>query len=89
MLKTLIVGAIAAVVGTKLKKAYDAGKLDPYIDRAKAAASEARNARATMRQPGSAPAASRKARLSPSDSPSKPARAAPWPIDTRAIPEKS
>lgn len=83
MLRTLIVGAIAAVVGTKLKKAYDSGKLDPYIDRAKAAAHDARHA--TLRRPGSAPAASRKARLSPSDSPSKPARAAPWPVDSRAI----
>jgi len=35
MLRTFIVGVIAAVAGSKLKKAYDEGKLQPYIDKAK------------------------------------------------------
>jgi len=78
MLRTLIVGAAAAIIGTKLKKAYDAGKLDPYIDRAKAAMKEAQNSSATR-------SARQDARSSSADA-SKPARATPWPIDTRAIP---
>ncbi len=77
MLRTLIVGAVAAIVGTRLKKAYDAGKLDPYIDRAKAAMNDARDTKSST---------GRNARRSPSDDASKPARATPWPIDTRAMP---
>lgn len=90
MLRTLIVGAIAAIVGTKLKKAYDEGKLDPYIDRAREAAGDAKDRLAenagTLRKPASPPQASESARLSPSDSPSKPPKAAPWPADGRAVP---
>ncbi len=90
MLRTLIVGAIAAIVGTKLKKAYDEGKLDPYIEKAKEAAGDAKqrvseNA-GTLRKPARPPEASKSPYLSPSDSPSKPSKAAPWPADGRAVP---
>ncbi len=93
MLRTLIVGALAAVGISKLKKAYDAGKLDPYIDRAKDAASEAQERFSdrvsetvgTLRKPAPAPRASSSARVSPSDSPSTPSKASPWPADTRAV----
>jgi hypothetical protein len=86
MLRTLIAGALVAIVGTKLKKAYDAGKLDPYIDRARAAAHEARESSATRRKSATKPAASQNTRSDLSDSPSKPAKAAPWPVDPRATP---
>jgi hypothetical protein len=90
MLRTIFLGAIAAIVGTKLKKAYDAGKLDPYIDRAKDAANDAQQRLSertgTLRRPAPAPAASKRARRSPSDSPSRPAKSAPWPADERALP---
>lgn len=77
MLKTLIVGAAVAFMGVKLKKAYDSGKLDPYISRAKAAAEEARRKAASAREQAS---------VADADNPSKPARATPWPIDNRAMP---
>ncbi|HWJ70983.1 MAG TPA: hypothetical protein VNS79_13160 [Sphingobium sp.] len=86
MFRTLIVGAAAAIIGVKLKRAYDAGKLDPYIDRAKAAARDIGQGDTTPRRPSAAPAASDKARPSPPDNSSRPARAAPWPVDTRAMP---
>jgi len=83
MLRTLIVGAIAAIAGTKLKQAYDAGKLDPVIDRTRTAFNDARQ-RAADR--GRSSATARRARpVSSADSPSRPAKAAPWPVDPRAI----
>lgn len=90
MFKTLIVGAIAAIAGTKLKKAYDAGKLDPLIDRTRTAFEDARRRAAdrtlTPRSSAPAPAAARRARASSPDSAaSRPAKAAPWPVDPKAI----
>lgn len=98
MLRTLIVGALAAVGISRLKKAYDTGKLDPYIDRAKGLAGEVQDryedrvsartgtpGTGTLRKPAPAPVASSSARVSSSDSPSQPSKASPWPADTRAI----
>jgi len=89
MLRTLIVGAIAAIAGAKLKKAYDEGKLDPLIDRTRTAFEEGRRRAAdrglTPRSPAPPPATARNARPSPPDSPSRPARAAPWPVDPQAV----
>lgn len=89
MLRTLIVGAVAAIAGARLKKAYDAGKLDSLIDRTRTAFNDARRRAAdrglTPRSPAPPPAAARRARPSPPDSPSRPAKAAPWPVDPQAI----
>jgi len=101
MLRTFIVGAIAAFAGSKLLKANEEGKLDKYKDQARDAFSRVRERLASGEDalvPAAAstggptrnlpppPKASRKARLSPGDEVSKPARAHPWPADPKAMP---
>ncbi|HZV18090.1 MAG TPA: hypothetical protein VFF84_05290 [Sphingobium sp.] len=89
MLRTLIIGAIAAIAGTKLKKAYDDGRLDPLIDRTKTAYKDAKRRAAdggqTPRSSAPAPSTARSAQPGGPDSPSRPAKAAPWPVDPQAI----
>jgi hypothetical protein len=98
MLRTFIAGAIAAFVGSRLIKANEAGKLDPYKQRLRDGADKLKDRVAdrdaplftpnalSPAKPASAPAASRKARKSPSDEVSKPAKAHPWPTDPKATP---
>ncbi|MBT2185945.1 hypothetical protein [Sphingobium nicotianae] len=100
MLRTLIVGAIAAFAGSRLIKANEEGKLDGLKERARDGYDRLRDrlsrgedalvpATAPVRNLPPPPKASRKARPSPTDEVSKPARAHPWPVDLQAMPEKS
>ena len=91
MLRTLIVGAIAAFAGSKLLKANEEGKLDGLKDRAREGYDKLREriaegqdalvpATATTTRSNLAPPpkASGKARLSPTDEVSKSTKAQPW-----------
>ncbi len=90
MLRTLIVGAIAAFAGSKLLKANEEGKLDGLKERARDGYDKLRDriaegqdalvpapATATRNLPPP-PKASDKARLSPTDEVSKSGKAQPW-----------
>jgi len=99
MLRTFIVGAIAAFAGSKLLKANEEGKLDALKERARDGYERLRErlidqqdalvpATATRNLPPP-PQASAKARLSPSDDVSRPSRAHPWPVDPKAIPDEA
>jgi len=70
------------------------GKLDGIKSRVREGVDRLRNREGLsltpQRRPLPAPAqASSKARLSPSDDVSKPARAHPWPVDPRALPKET
>ena len=101
MLRTFIVGALAAFVGSRLVKANEEGKLDNLKTRLREGsdqlrerireASNSAGARAAEAVPARSlpapPAASRRARKSADPlEVSKPSRAHPWPADPRAIP---
>ena len=96
MLRTLIVGAIAAFAGSRILKANEEGKLDGLKDRARDGFDRLRDRLAQgedalVPAPATAqrnlpppPKASGKARLSPTDAVSKPGKASPWPVDPEA-----
>lgn len=88
MLRTLIVGAIAAFAGSRLLKANEEGKLDGLKDRARDGYDRLRDRLAegqdalvpapATRNLAPPPKASGKARLSPTDQVSKSNKAQPW-----------
>ncbi|MCW2338927.1 ribosome-interacting GTPase 1 [Sphingobium sp. B2D3A] len=97
MLKTFFYGAVAAFIGSKLKKMNDEGRLEPYKDRARKRAQELKDKLAEHRQTSETDTArqeigkslsSGKAQANASASPdvSKPAKAHPWPVDPQAMP---
>jgi|GEM_PF-2449005 len=102
MLKTLLAGAVAAFVGSRLVKMNEEGKFDDLKARARDGADRLRQ-RIDERRAGlqgaqfaparplpAPPSASRKARKSPDPyEVSKPAKAHPWPVDPRAMPSES
>jgi hypothetical protein len=102
MLRTFLVGAVAAIVGNRLIKMNEEGKLDSLKDRVRDGASRLRErlseqqdalitpAPATARSLPPPPSASRKARKSADPfEVSKPSRAHPWPVDPKAVPSES
>jgi hypothetical protein len=93
MLRTFAAGAIAAFVASRVMKMNEEGRLDGLKGRLQQNVDRLRGSNqgaafAPQRRPLPAPAkASSTARISPSDEVSKPARAHPWPVDPRAMPE--
>jgi len=96
MLKTLMFGAAASLVGAGLFKANREGRLDPLKEKAREGLAHLREAAGTRRagkesapggpsRPGKPPRASAAYRIGPSDTVSRPAAAAPWPADARAL----
>jgi hypothetical protein len=101
MLRTILVGAIAAFVGNRLIKANAEGKFDDLkaqvkdgADRLRKRLSEQQDALitpapATARSLPPPPQASRRARKSADPfEVSKPAKAHPWPVDPKAMPSE-
>lgn len=101
MLRTFLVGAAAAFIGSRLMKANEEGKLDSFKTRLKDStdhlrdrireASNTAGARSAEMVPARSlpppPAASARARKSADPMEvSKPAKAHPWPADPRAMP---
>ncbi|MBU0556632.1 MAG: hypothetical protein KKD64_15610 [Alphaproteobacteria bacterium] len=58
MLKTFFYGAVAAIIGTKLKRMNDEGRLEPYKERARERAQELKEKLAEQRQKSEAGAKS-------------------------------
>lgn len=102
MLRTFLVGAVAAFVGNRLIKMNEEGKLESLKEKVRDGASRLRDrlseqqdalitpAPAKVRSLPAPPAASRRARKSADPMEvSKPAKAHPWPVDPRAVPGES
>ena len=80
MLKTLFYGAVAAFVGSKLKKMNDEGRLEPYKEQARKKIAEVKG------QLKEQTASRESAGKSFADTNvSKPAPAHPWPADEKAL----
>lgn len=95
MLKALVYGAVAAFVGSKLKKMNDEGRLEPYKEQARKSAQQFRDRMAEQRSAGGSSAGARSAAMNKSatnaqpdtsNDVSKPAQAHPWPVDPKAMP---
>lgn len=92
MLKALIYGAVAAFVGSKLKKMNDEGRLEPYKEQARKSAQQFRDRMAEGADSLKANARSSASNFTssaahdPSSDVSKPAKAHPWPVDPKAMP---
>lgn len=93
MLKAFLYGAAAAIIGSKLKKMNDEGRLEPYKEQARKSAHQIKERLGEIQDKadlsGGLRSATRKARLSPDSSLSKPAPPHPWPIDPKALPSES
>ncbi len=80
MLKALFYGAVAAFVGSKLKKMNDEGRLEPYKEQARQRIAEVKS-QLKEQSAGS----SRSSKGIPADNVSAPAPAHPWPADQKAM----
>lgn len=98
MLRTFIVGAIAAYAGSRLMKANEEGRLESLKAKVRDGADRLRNRLseepdvmlAPHRPLPAPPSASRRARKSADPMEiSKPGKANPWPVDPRAVPGES
>lgn len=94
MLKALVYGAVAAFVGSKLKKMNDEGRLEPYKEQARKGAQQLREKMAeqsrTMNNKSSSRTSSGSAAQvgshAYSSDVSKPAKPHPYPVDPKAMP---
>ncbi len=80
MLKAFFYGAVAAFVGSKLKKMNDEGRLEPYKEQARQRIAEVKG---QLKEQSAK--ASRSSKTLPGENVSAPAPAHPWPADQKAM----
>lgn len=80
MLKAFFYGAIAAVLGSKLKRMNDEGRLEPYKEQARQRIAEVKSQLKNQRV-----GSTRAGTSLPGENVSAPAPAHPWPVDEKAI----
>lgn len=81
MLKAFFYGAAAAIIGSKLKKMNDEGRLEPYKEQAR---QRIQDVKGQLKE--QTVGRSRSAKSVPGNNVSAPAPAHPWPVDRKAMP---
>lgn len=80
MLKAFFYGAVAAILGSKLKKMNDEGRLEPYKEQARQRIADVKS---QLKAQTTGP--TRSSKSLPGENVSAPAPAHPWPVDEKAM----